>query len=65
LIGRWSPRRLEQTDAGLVPASSGWFVLNARDARWFPKPELQDGAIAYVRFPPSRVARRRDGLLPG
>jgi uncharacterized cupin superfamily protein len=25
---------LEQTDAGLVPASHGWFVLNARDARW-------------------------------
>jgi mannose-6-phosphate isomerase-like protein (cupin superfamily) len=26
---------LEQTDAGLVPASVGWFVMNARDARWF------------------------------
>jgi uncharacterized cupin superfamily protein len=25
---------LEQTDAGLVPAGHGWFVLNARDARW-------------------------------
>jgi mannose-6-phosphate isomerase-like protein (cupin superfamily) len=23
---------------GLVPASPGWFVLNARDARWFDKP---------------------------
>jgi len=29
---------LEQTDAGLVPASTGWFVLNARDARWFQRP---------------------------
>src|SRR5256714_7835346 len=29
---------LRQTDAGLVPASTGWFVLNARDARWFEKP---------------------------
>jgi uncharacterized cupin superfamily protein len=29
---------LEQTDAGLVPASTGWFVLNARDARWFRRP---------------------------
>jgi uncharacterized cupin superfamily protein len=29
---------LKQTDAGLVPASPGWFVLNARDARWFDKP---------------------------
>ena len=25
---------LDHTDAGLVPASEGWFVLNARDARW-------------------------------
>ena len=26
--------QLEQTDAGLVPAGEGWFVLNAREARW-------------------------------
>src|ERR687897_463940 len=25
---------LEQTEAGLVPAGEGWFVLNAREARW-------------------------------
>jgi uncharacterized cupin superfamily protein len=25
---------LEQTEAGLVPAGPGWFVLNAHDARW-------------------------------
>jgi uncharacterized cupin superfamily protein len=25
---------LEQTEAGLVPRGEGWFVLNARDARW-------------------------------
>ncbi len=29
---------LAQTDAGMVPASSGWFVLNARDARWIETP---------------------------
>jgi len=29
---------LEQTDSGLVPSSTGWFVLNAREARWFDKP---------------------------
>ena len=29
---------LEQTDAGLVPASEGWFVVNARDARWIRRP---------------------------
>jgi len=26
---------LEQTEEGLLPAGEGWFVLNARDARWF------------------------------
>jgi uncharacterized cupin superfamily protein len=30
--------RLEETGAGLVPATPGWFVLNARDARWFENP---------------------------
>jgi uncharacterized cupin superfamily protein len=25
---------LEQTESGIVPAGEGWFVLNARDARW-------------------------------
>ena len=29
----------EDTGAGLVPKSTGWFVLNAREARWFDKPE--------------------------
>jgi mannose-6-phosphate isomerase-like protein (cupin superfamily) len=33
---------LEPTDAGLVPASPGWFVLNARDARWFHRPGRGD-----------------------
>ena len=26
--------RLEQTEHGLVAAGEGWFVMNARDARW-------------------------------
>ena len=30
--------KLERTEAGLVPASTGWFVMNARDARWIEKP---------------------------
>jgi uncharacterized cupin superfamily protein len=30
---------LRETDAGLVPAEPGWFVMNARDARWFEEPE--------------------------
>jgi uncharacterized cupin superfamily protein len=29
--------RLEQTEHGLVPYGEGWFVLNARDARWFDR----------------------------
>jgi uncharacterized cupin superfamily protein len=29
---------LQETEAGLVPASAGWFVLNARDARWIRRP---------------------------
>jgi uncharacterized cupin superfamily protein len=29
---------LEETEAGLVAASPGWFVVNAREARWFDKP---------------------------
>jgi uncharacterized cupin superfamily protein len=30
--------KLKQTEAGAVPASAGWFVMNARDARWFHRP---------------------------
>jgi uncharacterized cupin superfamily protein len=29
---------LKDTGAGLAAAGPGWFVLNARDARWFDKP---------------------------
>jgi uncharacterized cupin superfamily protein len=36
---------LERTDGGLVPAGEGWFVLNARDARW-----LEGEFGAYTRF---------------
>jgi hypothetical protein len=25
---------LEQTEHGLVPPADGWYVVNARDARW-------------------------------
>ena len=26
---------LERNEAGLYPAGEGWFVVNARDLRWF------------------------------
>ncbi|CAN5308926.1 hypothetical protein BH18ACT12_BH18ACT12_07600 [soil metagenome] len=29
---------LEKTEAGLVPAGKGWFVLSARAARWYDRP---------------------------
>jgi uncharacterized cupin superfamily protein len=32
---------LERTETGLVPAGPGWFVLNARDARWNSRPGRQ------------------------
>ena len=33
---------LTETEAGLVPAGAGWFVMNARDGRWFHKPGRGD-----------------------
>jgi uncharacterized cupin superfamily protein len=38
--------KLEQTETGLVPTSDGWFVLNARDARWLHL----DGRGARLEF---------------
>ena len=38
--------QLEQTDYGVVPKGEGWFVLNARDARWRPG----EGRGAYCLF---------------
>ena len=37
---------LEETEAGLVPAGPGWFVLNARDARWIDR----DGRGNFLPF---------------
>jgi uncharacterized cupin superfamily protein len=37
---------LEQTEAGLVPAAEGWFVLNARDGPW----RHQQGRGERLRF---------------
>ena len=37
---------LEDTGNGLVPQGDGWFVLNARDARWRPS----EGRGAYCIF---------------
>jgi uncharacterized cupin superfamily protein len=37
---------LEKTENGLGPAGEGWFVLNARDVRWFES----DGLGLYTSF---------------
>ena len=37
---------LESTEQGLVPKGEGWFVLNARDARWYHT----DGRTAVCVF---------------
>jgi uncharacterized cupin superfamily protein len=38
--------QLEQTEEGLVPQGDGWFVLNARDSRWWHA----DGRSAVCTF---------------
>jgi uncharacterized cupin superfamily protein len=38
--------KLESTEHGLVPEGDGWFVLNAREARWRPA----QGRGAYCSF---------------
>ncbi len=38
--------QLDSTEHGLVPSGDGWFVLNARDARWRPG----EGRGAYCIF---------------
>jgi uncharacterized cupin superfamily protein len=45
--------RLEQTEEGLLPQGDGWFVLNARDARWLHVEELGEycGFEGDPRFP--------------
>src|SRR5215204_1704981 len=47
MIGLMVPEAvLEQTERGFVPAGEGWFVLNARNARW----RHQEGRGERVRF---------------
>ena len=38
--------QLESTEHGLIPTEDGWFVLNAREARWRPG----EGRGAYSAF---------------
>jgi uncharacterized cupin superfamily protein len=46
---------LEQTENGLVPAGDGWFVLNAREARW-KRAEGRGAGLSFDGWP--------DGVFP-
>jgi hypothetical protein len=56
---------LEQVDHGQAPAGEGWFVLNARDARWRRAPGRGHAAVAYGRFEPGVPVPYEEGWLPG
>lgn len=57
---------LQLADGGLVPRGEGWFVLNARDARWlegrFGAFTRLDGDVVY---PESELARRHNAGVDG
>jgi uncharacterized cupin superfamily protein len=36
---------LEKTQAGLVPKGEGWFVVNARESRWFESETFGSGTV--------------------
>jgi len=49
---------LEQTEAGLVPAGEGWFVVNVRDVRWFES----EGLGLYASFESEKVRFSQIGI---
>jgi uncharacterized cupin superfamily protein len=49
---------LEQTETGLVPAGEGWFVLNAREARW----RHREGRGERLPFEGDTAAFRQIGI---
>ena len=36
---------LEQTETGLVPKGEGWFVVNAKESRWFESDKFGSGTV--------------------
>ena len=51
---------LEQTETGAAPAGEGWFVLNARDARWF-----ESDLGFYTQFEGENARFPELGIGPG
>jgi uncharacterized cupin superfamily protein len=57
--------RLAQTENGLVPESDGWFVLNARDARWTHTDALGSGCTFEGEVPFPELGINVNVLPPG
>jgi uncharacterized cupin superfamily protein len=57
--------RLAETGHGLVPVGEGWFVVNARDARWHERPGR--GALCTFEGDPEfpQVGINLQALAPG
>ena len=57
--------QLKETDAGLMPESEGWYVVNTRDARWWRNERLGQSAQfeGEPEFP--EVGFNLHVLLPG
>ena len=57
--------QLKQTDAGLVVESAGWFVLNARDMRWWRNEEKGQGTDYEGKYEPPELGFNLHVLMPG
>jgi uncharacterized cupin superfamily protein len=57
--------RLKETDEGLVPESDGWYVVNARDARWWRNERLGQAAVLEGEPEFSELGFNIHVLLPG
>ena len=56
---------LKETDEGLMPESDGWYVLNARDARWWRSERLGQSSALEGEPEFSEVGFNIHVLLPG
>lgn len=54
---------LEETDAGLVATRDGWFVLNAREARWRHADGTLEGAPDWGAYTVDPTALRHGASI--
>jgi uncharacterized cupin superfamily protein len=57
--------QLRKTDAGLVVESEGWFVLNARDVRWWRHEEKGQGTEYEGKYELPQLGFNLQVLMPG